>query len=111
MCKKFVRVSVLSLFLAALAMPAWAKQIHEWVILDEADTVGGTLLQKGQYKAVFDTDTQKLQLFRGGHVVAEPAVKWQPTDYKIALTSVVVKKGRVEQFEFGGEKGVVKLLH
>ena len=101
---------ILSLLLGAQASPAWAKQIHDWVILDEADTVGGKLLQKGQYKAVFDTDTQKLQLFRGGHVVAEPPAKWQPISYKVPLTSVVVDKGKVEQIEFGGQMGVVKIL-
>ena len=110
MWTKIVRVSILSLFLAALTLPAWARQINDWIILDEADSVGGKLLQKGQYKAIFDTETQKLKLLRGGHVVAEPAVKWQPTDYKIPLTAVVVDKGKVEEIEFGGQMGVVKIL-
>ncbi len=109
MATKFLRLSVLSLFLAVLALPAWAKQLATSFTLDRPATIAGTQLEPGDYRMVFDPDTQKLQVERDGHVVAEPPAKWQATSYKIPQSAVVFKKRSIKEIQYSGQMGVVKV--
>ncbi len=106
-CLRFLSVSAV---LALLTLPAWAKQLSDSVTLDQPETVAGKVLPKGDYKAVFDTDTQKLELKQGRRIVAEVPARWQATNYKVPDTAVVLDNGKIKQIEFQGQMGVVAIV-
>ncbi len=107
--RRLIRLLSISLVLGVLTLPAWAKRLSDSITLDQPETVAGKVVPKGDYKAVFDPDTQKLDLKQGKRVVAEVPARWQPTDYKVAQTAVVINSGKIEQIQFEGQRGVVNI--
>lgn len=106
---KVVRSIILALLLAALVLPAWAKQLVISFTLERPATIAGTELKPGYYRVLFDPDTSKLQVERDGRVVAEPPAKWEATSYKMPASAVVFKARRIEEIQYSGQKGVVKV--
>ncbi len=106
---RLTRLLSISMVLGVLTLPAWADRLSGSITLDQPETVAGKVLPKGDYKAVFDTDSQKLDIKQGKRIVAEVPARWQPTDYKVPETAVVLQSGRIKQIEFEGKKGIVNI--